>query len=394
MVSGPIAGMPTNGTSAVVLSTGDARAVTAANNSDSTSTTLGGGTYRGNSDFDVTVLRVDLQVPATVNCLVGLDFRFLSEEYPEYVGSRFNDAFVAELDESTWTTSGSNIVAPNNFAFDPTGGAITVNAAGTTSMTALDAAGTTFDGATPVLTAATPLSPGAHSLYLSIFDQGDTSYDSAVIIDNLRMGTVGNVATDCRPGAEVVDNSAYVALGDSYSSGMGVQPYFAGTHNDDGPNDCQRSEGAFGPLVAAAEELKLSFHACQGALTKHFYDERNAEWGETRQLDNLDETTGLVTFSIGGNDAGFGDIIRDCIDGEQILPFNTCYQLDRVSKPVEEALKRLNGETESPSAITPYFSLNKDVRRAAPKATVVSVGYPHFFPVGGAPQYQVHDALS
>ena len=232
----------------------------------------------------MTVLRVDLQVPATVNCLVGLDFRFLSEEYPEFVGTRYNDAFIAELDKSTWSTSGSTILAPDNFAFDPTGAAITVNAAGTTSMTAFDAGGTTFDGATPVLTAATPLAPGSHSLYLSIFDQGDSAYDSAVIVDNLRMGTVGNVATDCLPGAQVVDNLEYVALGDSYSSGMGVQPYYAGTHDDDGPNDCQRSQEAFGPLIAAAKGLDLSFHACQGAVTKDFYEARNGEWGKHASL--------------------------------------------------------------------------------------------------------------
>ena len=78
------------------------------------------------------MLRVDLDVPSTANCLVGLDFRFLSEEFPEYVGSRFNDAFIAELDRSTWTTAGSTIIAPDNFALDPNGSAITINAAGQT----------------------------------------------------------------------------------------------------------------------------------------------------------------------------------------------------------------------------------------------------------------------
>ncbi|WP_442940262.1 hypothetical protein [Nocardioides sp. B-3] len=36
-----------------------------------------------------------------MNCMVGMDFRFLSEEFPEYVGSSFNDAFIAEMDAST-----------------------------------------------------------------------------------------------------------------------------------------------------------------------------------------------------------------------------------------------------------------------------------------------------
>ena len=64
------------------------------------------------------------------------------------------------------------------------------------------AAGTTYDGATPILSAATPITPGAHKLYLSIFDQGDHIYDSAVMVDNIRFGRVADVTRDCRPGAE------------------------------------------------------------------------------------------------------------------------------------------------------------------------------------------------
>ena len=84
----------------------------------------------------MTVLKVDVTVPAAANCLLGVDFRFLSDEYPEYVGSSYNDAFVAEVDESTWTVTGNEISAPRNFAFDQQGNPITVNAAGAASMTA------------------------------------------------------------------------------------------------------------------------------------------------------------------------------------------------------------------------------------------------------------------
>jgi lysophospholipase L1-like esterase len=384
LVSGGLAGMPTGGAQAALLSTGDATIITSQNNSGGSGVNLGGPSVRGNSDFDVTILRVDLQVPATVNCLVGLDFRFLSEEYPEYVGSPYNDAFIAELDHTTWSTSGSTISAPDNFAFDPTGSPITVNAAGTTSMTAAQAEGTTFDGATPLLTAATPLTPGAHKLYLSIFDQGDHILDSAVLVDNLRLGTVGNVATECKPGAQVIDKSHYVALGDSYSSGFGVAPFYAGTHKDNGPNDCQRSKLAYGPRVAEAKGLTLDFHACQGAVTKDFYYPRNSTWGEVRQLDHLKADTGLVTFSIGGNDAKFAPLVRDCIDGWELLPFNTCYKDERVFQPVRDAMARLDGQASTPADITPYNTLYGDVRRAAGRATRVAVGYPHFYTASGS----------
>lgn len=106
-----IGGLPAG---SVVMSSGRASRITEANTSGSSGGKLGGGSIRGNTDRDVTVVRVDLDVPDWVNCIVGIDFQFFSEEHPEYVGSGFNDGFIIELDESTWTTSGSQIIAPRN----------------------------------------------------------------------------------------------------------------------------------------------------------------------------------------------------------------------------------------------------------------------------------------
>ncbi|QIK74596.1 choice-of-anchor L domain-containing protein [Nocardioides piscis] len=163
---------------------------------------LNGGNVRGNTDFDVSVLKVDLDVPASANCL-SFDFQFYTEEYADFVGGAFNDAFIAELDSSTWDTSGSAITAPDNFAFAPGGAVVSVNAVGLGGFSRANATGTTYDGATPLLSAAKQLTPGAHSLYLSIFDQGDQILDSAAFIDNLRVGFVPDPATQCVPGAQV-----------------------------------------------------------------------------------------------------------------------------------------------------------------------------------------------
>lgn len=189
--------MPTSGDTFAVLSTGRASDITSPNDSTSTTTDLAGKNYAGDSDFDVTVLRVDLDVPQGSNCLTA-DFRFYSEEYPEFVGSNFNDAFIAELGVHSWSTAGSQIAAPANFAFDPNNEPISINAAGVTSMTAEAADGTTFDGATPLLRAAAKVAPGRQALWLSIFDQGDHAWDSAVILDNLT--TVSD--SDCESGAQ------------------------------------------------------------------------------------------------------------------------------------------------------------------------------------------------
>jgi hypothetical protein len=380
---GEIAGLPTHGPKFGVLSTGRAAIAGNANSSESSGQSLNGPNVRGNTDYDVTILKIDVDVPQTANCLMGLDFRFASEEYAEWVGSGFNDAFVAEVDQSTWTTNGSTINAPRNFAFDPTGAPISINAAGVTSMRREFAAGTTYDGATPLLTAATPIQPGRHSIYLSIFDQGDRIYDSAVFLDNLRVGRVADVQRDCKPGADLADDRRYYALGDSYSSGFGVSPYEPGTNGDAGPNDCQRSTRAYSQLVASDLGLDLSFHACQGAVTRDFYEPRNSTWGELAQLEYLKPDAGLVTYGIGGNDAGFADAIRDCIDGWELLPWNTCHEDERVAEPVQEAIERLDNRRATPAEIRPYDRINKDVRQRTPFATRVAVGYPPLFPAEG-----------
>ncbi|GAA2460224.1 choice-of-anchor L domain-containing protein [Streptomyces macrosporus] len=196
-----LSNFPTNGSTFTILTSGNAASADDPNSEGDKTTDLSGGNVRGNTDFDVSVFKVDLQVPETANCL-SFDFQFYSEEYPEWVGSPFNDAFIAELDNSNWTTAGSEISAPNNFAFDADNDVVSVNAVGLGGFSAENAAGTTYDGATPLLSAAKQVTPGAHTLYLSIFDQGDRILDSATFVDNLRTGFVPDPETQCRSGAQ------------------------------------------------------------------------------------------------------------------------------------------------------------------------------------------------
>eukprot|EP00956_Cyclotella_meneghiniana_P027610 scaffold62365_cov44-Cyclotella_meneghiniana.AAC.6 len=186
--------------SGIVISTGEAKVLELTeNNSSMTGEDMGGCNVRGDLVFDVTVLRIDLDIPVDQNCLSG-DFMFLSEEFPEFVDSDFNDAFILELDESTWTTSeNSTIYAPDNIAIDEAGDIVSVRTTGVTSMSATEQ--TEFDGSTPWLRFFTPVTPGHHSLYVSVFDQGDPVYDSAVVLGNIHSGeaTEGN----CEIGLEL-----------------------------------------------------------------------------------------------------------------------------------------------------------------------------------------------
>ncbi len=213
----PLGEFPTSGPSYAILSTGDATLASTPNtasNAGVSDVAPGAVAYRGVND--ATTLKIDLNVAAGATCL-SLRFRFYSEEFPEYVGSPFNDAFVAELDANTWSVSPTplpfvgapnNVVAPNNFAFDTLKNPITINSVGDTSVAPTSASGTTYDGATRRLRASVPITAGPHSLYLSIFDQRDSIYDSAVFVDRL---TLSNL-TNCVPGA-AADFSAATPAG-------------------------------------------------------------------------------------------------------------------------------------------------------------------------------------
>jgi hypothetical protein len=194
-----LAGFPRHGRSFAILTNGDAKAADNKDDSGMYGSEIGGPSIRGSRD--VTILRIDLRVPRKASCL-SIRFRFLSEEFPEYVDSPYNDAFIAELDESTWNTVSKEdprIVAPRNFAADTKGNPIGVNAVGDASVTASRAGNTTYDAATRILRASTPISGGPHILYLSLFDQGDRVYDSAVFLDRLTLDR----RKPCRSGAIV-----------------------------------------------------------------------------------------------------------------------------------------------------------------------------------------------
>lgn len=195
-----LASFPRKGKSFPIFSTGDARDAARKNKEDDLSRGNGGPFVRGTRD--ALIFRVDMRVPSGVNCL-SFSFRFLTEEFPEYVGSDFNDAFIAEVGDSTWNATSNEdptIIAPRNFALDPNQHLISVNAAGDASVDSTSAKGTTYDGATGVLRASAPIEPGRRTLYLSIFDQGDRQYDSSVFVDNLRFsntdGCVAGVVSD------------------------------------------------------------------------------------------------------------------------------------------------------------------------------------------------------
>jgi hypothetical protein len=224
----------------------------------------------------------------------------------------------------------------------------------------------------------------------------------------------------------------YVAMGDSFSSGEGNPPYFPGS--DTSKDQCHRSmEDAYPMMVTLPHESEpiaqqaadgFSFIACSGAETTGVttlavnpagnpspvyaanLDENqynvtgNTDWGyeqyETPWQNtggpveglqagaaDLNESTGLVTISVGGNDTRFSDVVIGCL--KAALTRKDCsadnFTLTRFSNNVEDPgpLK-----TFEPTVIN-YLKLHLvatylSINVAAPNADILVAGYPLLFP--------------
>jgi hypothetical protein len=111
--------------------------------------------------------------------------------------------------------------------------------------------------------------------------------------------------------------SDYVALGDSFASGEGAATFLPGS---DQPDDmCHRATDGYAETIAQARP-GLDFAACSGALVRDVFRANHSNTSEIAQIFHLSDTaTHLVTFSIGGNDIGFADVIADCLSATKLL---------------------------------------------------------------------------
>ncbi|MEV6007234.1 SGNH/GDSL hydrolase family protein [Streptomyces sp. NPDC051976] len=143
---------------------------------------------------------------------------------------------------------------------------------------------------------------------------------------------------------------AYVALGDSYSAGNGAGNY------DSSSGDCHRSFSAYPYLWKNAHSpSSFSDTACSGAVTTDVLN---------NQLGPLNSSTGLVTITIGGNDAGFADVMTTCVTGSD----STC--VNRVNTAENYARNTLPGRLDA---------VYNAISSRAPNAHVVVMGYPDMY---------------
>ncbi|MGW5125162.1 SGNH/GDSL hydrolase family protein [Streptomyces sp. NPDC004069] len=153
--------------------------------------------------------------------------------------------------------------------------------------------------------------------------------------------------------SQLAASGPYVALGDSYSSGVGAGNYISSS------GDCSRSTNAYPYLWNAAHSpSSFDFQACSGARTDDVL---------AKQLGSLNSATSLVSITIGGNDAGFADVMTTCV----LQSDSGC--IDRINTARAYIDSTLPGKLDN---------LYSTIRGKAPNARVVVIGYPRFYLIG------------
>lgn len=152
------------------------------------------------------------------------------------------------------------------------------------------------------------------------------------------------------PGVAHAAAPNYVALGDSYASGVGTRTYIT----DSG--SCQRSTKAYSYIDAARIGANLTFVACSGAKVADV---------TANQLPSVTSSTNIVSVQVGGNDAGFSSVITECAKPSWLADCTSA---------VAGAQTIINNTL--PGRLNTLYS---SIRSRAASAQVVVVGYPRLF---------------
>lgn len=150
--------------------------------------------------------------------------------------------------------------------------------------------------------------------------------------------------------ASAATGDRYVALGDSYSSGLGAGSYTAES------GSCYRSTNAYSAIWARAHApASYVSVACSGATTSTVINS---------QLAPLSSTTTLVSITIGGNDVGFANIMTTC------ALYGTTECVAAVQAAENYAQSTLPGLLDN---------TYNAIRAHAPYARVIVLDYPVFY---------------
>jgi lysophospholipase L1-like esterase len=192
-----------------------------------------------------------------------------------------------------------------------------------------------------------------------------------------RPATAAPAAT---PAAASGLRGSYVALGDSYTAGLGIPEQTGATAG------CGQSTSSYPYLVARSLRLKLTDMSCSSATIPDLTAAQPTGHGtNSAQLSALSAGTALVTLSIGGNDIGMIDIVTKCteldlipalIPGRGSSKLTPCedYYTSGGTDQIEQRIQAVTDDLAD--------TLTQIKERAA-HARVYVVGYPDLLPTGG-----------
>jgi len=164
--------------------------------------------------------------------------------------------------------------------------------------------------------------------------------------------------------AASVSPVSYTALGDSYSSGEGNDPFDGSCHR------AERADSAYPRILPNLVDYigAPNFHACTGAVTADIWKRAQPRRrGQSVQIEYVSNGDTLVTLTAGGNDLRFSSILAECL-----------FRFDCTKSALaREVNAELN--TIGPKLVDVYAHVRAEMN---PAGYLVVAGYPHLFTLG------------
>ncbi|MEV0012667.1 SGNH/GDSL hydrolase family protein [Streptomyces sp. NPDC051840] len=160
------------------------------------------------------------------------------------------------------------------------------------------------------------------------------------------LAAVGLLSAPAHAATPAYDSTTqYVAMGDSFSAGVGAPG---------GDTDCGRTAQSYPALWANAHGItSFTDVTCGGAVTDDVL---------ANQISGLNAETDVVTITIGGNDAAWGEQVTTCMSGD-----SAC------TTSINKAI------ADMPAITAKLDTTYAAIHQAAPNATVYVLGYPLLF---------------
>jgi hypothetical protein len=196
------------------------------------------------------------------------------------------------------------------------------------------------------------------------------------------------------PAAAMGIQGSYVALGDSYSAGEGLPPFAPGT----AATLCDRSVQFAYPdlflklLHKQDPQASVKFTACSGAVVSDILNpvNRGGKLVPPEVGGQLAQPVGLVTLTIGGNNAIFSKVVLTCLMSgnclEEPFPPPGVQEATAIYIPQGKLLTQWGPATIEQIG-KQDAALFATLRADYPQARIIVIGYPYLFPSVSAPDF-------